>query len=107
MVPSTQVLVVGAGPTGLVMAIELARHGVPCRLIEKLAIPSDKSRAIGIQARTLELFERMGFVDQFIARGVPIRSLNIHANGQRIAPLSFSRLASPYPYLLSLQQTDT
>jgi 3-(3-hydroxy-phenyl)propionate hydroxylase len=102
-----QVLVVGAGPSGLVMALELARHGVPCRIIEKLAIPSDKSRAIGIQARTLELFEKMGVVEFFTKRGRPARAFNLFSNGRRIVRLSFKGLESSYPYILVLQQTET
>ena len=62
------VLVVGAGPTGLTMACELARHGIAPRIIDKAPAPSDKSKAFGIHARTLELFEVMGIADTVLGR---------------------------------------
>ena len=58
----SEVLVVGAGPTGLVMASQLARHGVPVRIMDKNPAPSSVSKAIAVQARTLEVFEDMGIV---------------------------------------------
>jgi 2-polyprenyl-6-methoxyphenol hydroxylase-like FAD-dependent oxidoreductase len=78
-----QVLIVGAGPTGLVAAIELARRGVSCRIIDRLPVRPQseiedakrilQSRAIAVQARTLECFEMMGIdVDAFIASGQPM-----------------------------------
>jgi 2-polyprenyl-6-methoxyphenol hydroxylase-like FAD-dependent oxidoreductase len=55
-----RVLIVGAGPTGLTAALELSRHGSPVRLINKHAAPATTSRAVGVKARTLELFELRG-----------------------------------------------
>jgi 2-polyprenyl-6-methoxyphenol hydroxylase-like FAD-dependent oxidoreductase len=54
------VLVVGAGPVGLTMAAELARHGVRCRIVDKLEAPSGYCKAIGVTPRTLEVWEDMG-----------------------------------------------
>ncbi|HEY3559752.1 MAG TPA: FAD-dependent oxidoreductase [Kribbella sp.] len=76
-VRSPQVLIVGAGPTGLTLACELARHGVPFRLIEAAPGPQPGSRGKGIQPRTLEVFEDLGIVDRVIANGrlaMPIRT---------------------------------
>src|SRR5271166_1333136 len=59
-----QVLVVGAGPTGLALGGELARLGVRCRVIDKLPAPSPLSKALGVQARTLDYLERIGVIDR-------------------------------------------
>jgi len=65
----TYVLVVGAGPTGLTLACELLRRGVRCRIIDKASGPATTSRALGLQPRTLELFDTMGIVDQVLSTG--------------------------------------
>jgi len=70
-------LVVGAGPTGLVMACELARHGVRCRIVDKAAVRSDKSKALGVQARTLQVFESLGIAEKSIADGHLAEGINI------------------------------
>src|SRR5882762_3120677 len=77
------ILIVGAGPTGLVMAHELARYGVSCRLIEKTSQRSLTSRAIGIHARTLEVFELMGVVDDFLAAGHRIGAASAYSDRRR------------------------
>lgn len=64
------VLVIGAGPTGLMMASELARQGVRCRIIDKAPQASQLSKALAIHARTLEIFENIGIADQFVSAGV-------------------------------------
>ena len=56
---TTEVLIVGAGPTGLTMACELLRHGIQCRIIDKAASPSVRSKALVVQVRTLEIFQQM------------------------------------------------
>ena len=63
------VLIAGAGPTGLAMAIELKRLGLPVRLIDKAEHPAQHSQALVVQARTLEQFERYGIADEAVARG--------------------------------------
>jgi 2-polyprenyl-6-methoxyphenol hydroxylase-like FAD-dependent oxidoreductase len=101
------VLVVGAGPTGLAMAAELARHGVQCRVIDKALAPSNKSKAIVIQARTLEQLSLMQLADEFVTAGHPVHAANIYSNGKRVVHLRFDDLDSPYPYLLVLAQSET
>src|SRR5437764_1981169 len=100
------VLIIGAGPTGLTLACELARRGVPFRIFEKLAAPVAESRAFGIQARTLEMLEDMGIVQQFLALGNPLRRGMIQINGGAIR-IDFSRLPSHYPFILLLGQSQT
>jgi len=63
------VLVVGAGPTGLTMAAELARHGVRCRIVDKAPAASDRSKAVAVHARSLEVFEAMGLIDGVLQIG--------------------------------------
>ena len=67
---SPDVLVVGAGPVGLTMAAELARHGVACRIIDQLATPLPYCRAIGVTPRTLEVWEDMGIATPMIDAGL-------------------------------------
>jgi 2-polyprenyl-6-methoxyphenol hydroxylase-like FAD-dependent oxidoreductase len=85
------VLVVGAGPVGLAMAIELYRHGVECALIDdgEGPTPLDESRALGIQARTQEVFRQLGLVDQVLAEDRPMRGAGIYSQGKRVARLKF------------------
>ena len=66
MTTTRPVLIVGAGPTGMTAAIELNRFGIPVRLIDKLLEPITTSRAIGVQARTLELLEQRGLADAML-----------------------------------------
>lgn len=103
----TQVLIVGAGPTGLTMASELSRHGVSCRIVDKAPAPSDKSKALGVQSRTLEVFEDMGVVNEAIAQGIKAHGVNAYAGGDRIIHLSLDELESPYPFVLILPQSET
>src|SRR2546425_3536706 len=62
----TEVLVVGAGPTGLVLALWLARLGIQVRIIDKTAGPGGTSRALAVQARTLEFYRQLGFADELV-----------------------------------------
>ncbi|KUY58329.1 FAD-dependent monooxygenase [Burkholderia sp. RF2-non_BP3] len=101
------VLIVGAGPTGLAAAMALARARVPVRIIDRLAAPAPYSRAIGIQARTLELLEQHRAVEPFLALGHRAHAATLHADGRVIARLDFDPLQTRYPYLLFLDQSIT
>src|ERR1700751_132336 len=104
---ASPVLIVGAGPTGLAAAMSLARAHVPVRLIDKEPQPDSHSRAIGIQARTLELFEQHRIVEPFLDLGHRARAAKLYSNGQRLARLDFDPLQTRYPYLLFLDQSVT
>ena len=78
----TQVLIVGAGPVGLTMAMELARYGVSVRIVEKAAQGTDKSKAIVLWSCTLELLDRAGCTGDFVAAGHKVHAANIIAGGQ-------------------------
>jgi len=101
-----QVLIVGAGPTGLSLAVELARRSVPCRIVDRSAEPSRFSKALGVQPRTLELLEKLGVSEPMCARGRKIRAANLFAGSQRIGRVEFE-LDSPYSFLLTFPQSDT
>ncbi len=107
---STQALIVGAGPTGLTMACELLRRGIACRIVEKAAVPTTTSRAIGLQARTLELFANMGIVESALEQGIPGIRVNMYSGSQQLFLLDFRFLADesiPYPYGTLLPQNLT
>ncbi len=101
-------LVVGAGPVGLVMASELRRQGLSCRIIDKGDGPSIWSKAQIIHARTLECFQDMGVVDEILAHGRVVSGSRITTPElQAIARIELGGIDSPYPYLLSLSQRET
>jgi len=105
----TDVLVVGAGPTGLMLANQLGRHGVRALIIDRHAGPSLQTRALGVQARTLEIYAHLGIVEQALALGTRGTGAEVWARGRRTArvPLGDAgRELSPYPFLLILGQDD-
>ena len=103
----TEVLVFGAGPVGLTMASELTRHGTPCRIIDTSPEPASTSRALAIFPRTLEAFENMGVVEAVLHAGHRLSSINIYAAGRRLAHLCLGEIESPYPFVISLPQSET
>jgi 2-polyprenyl-6-methoxyphenol hydroxylase-like FAD-dependent oxidoreductase len=105
----SDVLVVGAGPTGLMLANQLARRGVSVRIIDRHAGPARESRALGVQARTLEIYSHLGLAERAVALGKRADGAVLWAQGRRAArvPLGdIGRDISPYPYLLVLGQDD-
>jgi 2-polyprenyl-6-methoxyphenol hydroxylase-like FAD-dependent oxidoreductase len=101
------VLIVGAGPTGMTAAIELNRFGIPVRLIDKLLEPITTSRAIGVQARTLELLEQRGLADAMLEAGNKDIAGSIYGHGKLLFRMEFSGIDSSYRYLLGISQADT
>ncbi|MBV9374132.1 MAG: FAD-dependent monooxygenase [Alphaproteobacteria bacterium] len=107
MTEKTKVLIVGAGPTGLVMAHELARDGIQCRLIDKAPHRAMESRAIAIHSRTMESFELMGLADDFLAVGQRIAGVNLFGGKDPIAHVDFGSLETRYPGVLGVPQDET
>ena len=101
------VLIVGAGPVGLVMAIELSRHGIPCRILDQGSGPSSKSKAVSVHSRTLEIFESMGVLDAAMQRGRRLRGLSWHSGTRRVAHITFEGMDTPYSFELGISQCDT
>jgi 2-polyprenyl-6-methoxyphenol hydroxylase-like FAD-dependent oxidoreductase len=101
------VLIVGAGPTGLVLALWLTRLGVAVRVIDKTAEPGTTSRALAVHARTLEFYRQIGIADALVAGGVELEGLNFWVKGTRAARVPIRRLGeglSPYPFPLVFPQ---
>ncbi|MBC7996941.1 MAG: FAD-dependent monooxygenase, partial [Leptolyngbya sp.] len=103
----TDVLIVGAGPTGLILSVELLRRGITCRVVDKLSGPSTTSRAIGIHARTLELFEQMDIVEPFLESGWKSHAFQVYNKDKQIVRMTFGELETKYPYELCLIQPET
>lgn len=98
------VLIVGAGPVGLTLAIQLQRLGVSYRLIERNAGPSTATKAMAVHSRTLEIFRSLGIADDAIAAGCRIPHFRVQSNGRTILGYEFALLDAAYPFLLSLPQ---
>jgi 2-polyprenyl-6-methoxyphenol hydroxylase-like FAD-dependent oxidoreductase len=104
---SCDVLAVGAGPTGLTLAIELRRRGVDVLLIDALEAPQQWDRATVVHPRSLEIFEALGIVDEFLGAGAPQRAARLHSAGEVLAEVDFSRSGAPYAYNVGLSEEAT
>jgi len=105
----TDVLIVGAGPTGLMLANQLGRRHVRATIIDRHAGPSRETRALGVQARTLEIYAQLGIVDRALELGKRATGANLWAQGRWMArvPLGEAgRHITAYPYVLILGQDD-
>ena len=106
---SCDVLVVGAGPTGLTLAASLQRWGVSVRIVDRSADRVSESRALAVQPRTLEVLQTMGLADELIARGNPASQLRIHGAG-RVAKAQLFDIGvsdTRFPFLLFVSQAET
>ena len=105
----TDVLIVGAGPTGLMLANQLVRRGVKPIIIDRHAGPAQQTRAIGVQARTMEIYARMGLAGQALELGQITGGANMWANGRPMARIPVGDIGknlSPFPFILMLGQDD-
>lgn len=103
----TDILVVGAGPVGLTLAAELARHGVACRIIDRLAQPSGYCKALGVTPRTLEVWEDMGIVRPMIDAGLWLNGSRLVVNGAVVREVPTGLPDIPYASMLGLPQYET
>jgi 2-polyprenyl-6-methoxyphenol hydroxylase-like FAD-dependent oxidoreductase len=104
---NSDVLIIGAGPTGLVLALWLTKFGVKVRLIDKAAQPGTTSRALAVQARTLELYRQLNLTDEILTRAHQIGAVNLWVQGKRAAQIIFENIGSDltrYPFLLIFPQ---
>lgn len=103
----TEVLIVGAGPTGLVLALFLKKRGIRFRIIDRNQGPGTTSRALAVQARTLEFYRQLGIDQKIISEGVLAKELHFLRSGKLAVKVEFGAIGegeSPYPYLLFLSQ---
>nr|HQU93862.1 FAD-dependent monooxygenase [Pyrinomonadaceae bacterium] len=103
----TDVLIVGAGPTGLALANQLARYGVDFLIVDKREGTTPHSRAIGVQARTLEIYDQMGIANDLIAKGWHADKVRLIGGGEVRGELDLHGLGegmSPFPFLLIVEQ---
>jgi len=107
MASDVNVLVVGAGPTGLLLAAELHRRGVSCRVIDAHDAPLHWDRATVVHPRSLEIFESLGFVEPFLERGVKQRVARLHAAGELLGVLDLAICGSRYGYNIGISEEVT
>src|SRR5258706_4492310 len=105
----TDVLIVGAGPTGLMLANQLGRRGVRTLIMDRHAGPSLQTRALGVQARTMEIYSQLGIVDRALELGKRGTGANIWAQGRKMARFPLGEAGkgvTPYPFIFILGQDD-
>ena len=98
----TQVLIVGAGPSGLMMAAQLLRYGIQPIIIDSKQGPTDESKALGVQARSMEIYRQMGLVDTIIKDGKKAKGINFSRNGKKLAGFSIANVGegqTPFPFI--------
>lgn len=98
------VLIAGAGPTGLAAALFLAERGVRVRIVDKATERSFRSKAFGVNARTLSLLQDTGVSDRMLAQGWKMHTANLWRHGRRLFRIDLSRAAHPFPFMLILSQ---
>ena len=107
--PGTEVLIIGAGPTGLVLALWLTKLGVRVRIVDKTAEPGTTSRALAVQARTMEFYSQIGLADAVLERGQKVLALNLWVAGKKVAHAVLGAMGagiSPFPYALIFPQDE-
>jgi len=106
----TPLLIVGAGPTGLMLAGWLARLGVHPLVIDKKSGVTRESRALAVQARTLETYDALGIVERALPQGVRVAAVNVLLRQRRVGRLMLGEIGSglsPYPYVFIMSQDKT
>src|SRR6185503_10222704 len=107
MADRTTVLIAGAGPVGLTLASELVRHGIAVRIVDKAAARTDKSKALVLWSRTLELFDDAGYVEPFLPAGFRALGAQISDGKEVMARVLFDSTDSRYAYALMIPQSET
>jgi 2-polyprenyl-6-methoxyphenol hydroxylase-like FAD-dependent oxidoreductase len=105
--PDTAVLVVGAGPTGLLLACELCRRGIDCLLVDAYDAPLGWDRATVIHPRSLQIFESLGVVGEFLDAGVIVRGSRFFSDGESLGGFDFTANLTRYPFDLGLSEETT
>lgn len=105
--PDADVLIVGAGPTGLTLAIALAQRGVQALVVDRQAEGANTSRAAVVHARTLELLGPLDVARRLVALGLQARRFTIRDRDRVLVPIDFAPLPTPHPYTLMISQAVT
>ncbi len=103
----TEVLIVGAGPTGLVLALWLTHLRIKVRIVDKAEEPGTTSRALVVHARTLEFYDQVGLASEIVGRGLKMEAINLWVSGKKKARVVFGEMGkgiSPFPYALMFPQ---
>jgi 2-polyprenyl-6-methoxyphenol hydroxylase-like FAD-dependent oxidoreductase len=106
----TDVVIIGAGPTGLSLACQFVRYGIDFVIVEKNETITAYSKALGVQARTLEIFDQIGLADEAVGRGAIAERARLLIDGEVRGELDFSNIGkglSPFPFVLMLEQSKT
>jgi 2-polyprenyl-6-methoxyphenol hydroxylase-like FAD-dependent oxidoreductase len=104
-----KILIVGAGPTGLVLALWLTHLGIKVRIIDKTTEPGTTSRALGVHARTLEFYRQLGFADEVVAHGIKTVGVNLWVSGMKVARIPLAQMGegqTAFPFLLIYPQDE-
>src|SRR5215203_6674058 len=107
---NTDVIIIGAGPTGLSLACQLIRYGIDFVVVEKNESVTPFSKAIGVQARTLEIYDQIGLAQPAIERGTIAKRVRLIEGGEVRGEMhlsNFGKDLSQYPYILMLEQSKT
>ena len=107
MVDNPKVLIAGAGPVGLTLANELVRHGISVRIVDRAAARTDKSKALVLWSRTLELLDDAGYAEGFLEAGMPAHGAQISTGTEMVARVSFNLVDSRFAYALMIAQSET
>ena len=99
-------LIVGAGPTGLALGIGLRRHGINCCIIDRLEAPSPYSRALGLHARSLEIFEALDVLAPIRKASRRLKAVSVYGDKGFLFELDLTSLKAPYPWVLSCPQSE-
>lgn len=102
-----KVLIAGAGPVGLTLASELTRHGISVRIVDKNAARTDKSKALVLWSRTLELFDDAGYAKDFLPAGMRAEGARISNGTETVAQITFDSIDSRFPYALMIPQNES
>src|ERR1700722_3182877 len=106
---NTDVLIVGAGPTGLVLALWLTKLGVPVRILDRTTEPGTTSRALAVHARTLELYEQLDLAEGVMKNGLAVRAINLWASGKHETRVDFGDAGhdlTRYPFFQMFPQDE-
>ena len=107
MANNPKVLIAGAGPVGMTMANELARRGISVRVVDKAPARTDKSKALVLWSRTLELLDDAGYVNGFLSAGMRAHGATISTGREIVARVAFDSIDSRYPFALMIPQNET